>query len=66
MKKIFVLFLVNFIFTACATYQKQEEPSKETGFVMSQEELEESFPILDPAETGHCTRCGIVNSHYNK
>ncbi len=66
MKKLFILFLVSFIFTACATFQKQEEPAKETGFVISQEELEEFFPTLDPAETGHCTRCGIVNNQYNK
>lgn len=67
MKKLFVLFLVSFSFVACATSQKEaKETPRETGFVMSQEELEEFFPTLDPAETGHCNRCGIVNNYYNK
>ena len=58
MKKLFVLFLVSFIFIACATSQKQ---AKNTDFVLTQEELEEYFPQVDTSEFGHCTRCGILN-----
>ncbi len=65
--KVILILLCVVIFCACATSQKQEEPAQENGFVMSQEELEEFFPTLDPAETGHCTRCGIVeNGHIRK
>ena len=68
MKKLFVLFLLVFIFCACTSTQKQEEPKQsETGFTMSQEELEKWFPPIDTSQFGHCTRCGLVeNGHIRK
>ena len=62
MKKLFILGFICFGFVACATAQKEaKETPRETGFVMSQEELEEFFPPIDTSEMGHCTRCGILN-----
>lgn len=67
-KKLFIFFVVKKLFLllfilllgACATTQKEQTP-KETGFVLTQEMLEEYFEPLDPQEFGACTRCGILN-----
>jgi|GEM_PF-3028302 hypothetical protein len=67
MKKLLVLFLLSFVFCACANTQKQEDTNKtQTDFVMSQEELEEWFPQIDPSEYGHCTRCGFVEDEHTR